>query len=428
MATIKSISSKSSIGKIVKYVTNKNKTNDELITGINCSPENVNAEMNYTKTHYHKKEGIQYFHVIQSFRSGELDGKKAHEIGKELANNIAAYHESLVVTHIDKKHIHNHIVINSVSFKDGKKYQVERGAYKIKKESDKICVRENLSVLENKRENQKNKNLVKVKNMSSNEYRAAINKDTTWWKGQVIIDIRQSQLKSQTKEDFIKEMEGKGYKVNWSDNRKYITYTTPDGKKIRDNKLHEEKLLKEVMERGFRQVTREQYDRATKSNVSGITRATEPGVIASATNRVIERSKQKLSGAENGFSKSSGTDLYTELSKQGTIKGNVNINRESDGVARTAIEEPGGTGRELQKRSNRSNSTDGQIFEAFSKGSSTRGIQEYAEAREVKPNIDGQSNNNDDRSISNSDNMLTNNHDNNNFKEIDKKKDVDLER
>ncbi|MFL0269248.1 relaxase/mobilization nuclease domain-containing protein [Candidatus Clostridium radicumherbarum] len=428
MASIKSLSSKSPVSKIVKYVTNPKKTNEELISGVNCSPENVKDEMNYTKTHYHKKNGVQYFHVIQSFKPGEVDPKKAHAIGTELASKIAPYHECLVVTHTDKNHIHNHIVINSVSYKNGKKYQVENGAYKIKKESDKICERENLSVIENKKKAEKDKGTAKVKGMSNNEYRAAINKDTPWWKGQIIIDIKQSQLKCKTKEDFIKDMESKGYKVNWSDTRKYITYTTPDGKKIRDNKLHDGTLLKEVMESGFKRVTKEQYDRGAERNISGITRAAEPGIIASATNRAIEGSKQKSSGAESSISKPTGADLYTELSKQGAIKGANNINRESGGSSRTDIKGSGRAGEQLQKHSIRANAADGQVYEVSSQGGTTRGLQESSEARETKTNTNGQSNNNNDRSISNSNNMSANDISNNLSKEVENKKNLGLER
>lgn len=428
MASIKSLSSKSPIRKIVKYVTNPKKTCEELISGVNCSPENVKDEMNYTKAYYHKKGGVQYYHVIQSFKPGEADPKKAHAIGTELASKIAPYHECLVVTHTDKGHIHNHIVINSVSYKNGKKYHVENGAYKIKNESDKICERENLSVIENKKKVEKDRDSVKVKGMSNNEYRAAINKGVLWWKGQTIIDIKQSQLKSQTKEAFIKDMEGKGYKINWSDTRRYITYTTPNGNKIRDNKLHDETLLKEVMESGFKRATKEQYDRGTESIISGTTRAAEPGIITSATNRAIEGSKQKSSGAENSISKSIGADLYTELTKQGTIKGSNNINRESDGTARTDIKEPGRTGEQLQKHSNRANAADGQVYKVSSQGGTTRGLQESTEAREIKVDTNGQGNNNYDRSISNSNNMSSNDISDNLSKEVEKKNNLGHER
>ncbi|MDP4146183.1 MAG: relaxase/mobilization nuclease domain-containing protein [Bacillota bacterium] len=428
MASIKCLSSKSQVNKIVKYVTNPKKTNEELISGVNCSTENVRNEMNYTKTYYGKKDGIQYFHVIQSFKPGEVDPKKAHEIGTELANRIATYHECLVVTHIDKEHIHNHIVINSVNYKDGKKYQVENGAYKIKKESDKICERENLSVIENKKKINKDKNSVKVKGMSSNEYRAAINKDIHWWKGQVIIDIKQSQLRSKTKEDFIKDMESKGYKVNWSDSRRYITYTTPDGRKVRDNKLHDEKLLKEVMENGFKQATREQHDRGAERKVSGVTRATDSGIIAGAANRAIEGSKQKFSGAENGLSKPTGADLYTELSKQGAIQREYNIGGEYNGTSTTSTRESRKLGEQLQGYGDRANTTDGQVHEALSQRGTTRGLQESTETRGTKANTNGQSNNNDDRSISNSNNKFVRNNSSDTSKKVEQKKDLGLER
>jgi hypothetical protein len=428
MASIKSLSSKSPVSKIIKYVTNPKKTTEELISGVNCSADTVKEEMNYTKTHYHKKQGIQYYHVIQSFKPGEIDPKKAHAIGTELASKIAPYHECLVVTHTDKNHVHNHIVINSVSYKNGKKYQVENGAYKMKKESDKICERENLSVIENKKKVKKDKDSAKVKGMSNNEYRAAINKDVPWWKGQVIIDVKQSQSKCKTKEDFINDMESKGYKVNWSDTRKHITYTTPDGRKVRDNKLHDEALLKEVMESGFKRIAKEKYDRGRERNISGTARAADPGIIARATNRAIEGSKQKSSGAENCISKLTGTDIYTELSKQGANKGDNNVNRESDGTSRSDIKGPGRTDEQLQKHNIRANATDGQVYEVSSQGGATRGIQESSKARETKTNSNGQSNINNDRSISDSNNKSTNDVSNNLFKEVEKKKSLGLER
>jgi Relaxase/Mobilisation nuclease domain. len=148
MAVIKILPSKGRIKKIINYVLNKEKTDDRIISGKDCSPQNAADEMNTTKELYNKTEGISYHHIIQSFKPGETNQKKAHEIGKELAKSQFKNHEVLVVTHIDKEHIHNHLIVNSVSFKDGSKLVSNKETLReIKRESNRICQRENLSII-----------------------------------------------------------------------------------------------------------------------------------------------------------------------------------------------------------------------------------------------------------------------------------------
>ena len=425
MAHIKSVSGKSPIRKIVNYVTNKKKTNDNLISGYNCDPENVKSQMNFTKIQFNKTDGLQYYHIIQSFKPGEITTEKAHELGKELAEKIAKNYEVLIVTHIDKEHIHNHFVVNSVSCENGKKFQVERGAYKIKKESDKLCERENLSIIDPK---VRDKSKRKVKDISSNEYRAAINPNVEWWKKNAILDVRECKFNCKSKEEFISRMESKGYKIKWKDTQRSITFTTPDGRKVRDNKLHDENLLRGALEDGFKQFVRKEYDSKAERNLSESKRTAESGIIARATSRVIEGSKQELSGAENNISKLTGADIYTELSKQGASKGNSSINRESEGAARTDTKEPGGIGEQLQRHSDSASTAYGKIYEVSSQGSTARGIQESTKTREIENNISGKNNTNDARNISNINNMPSNDISNNLYREIEKKKDLNLER
>ena len=150
MATIKRLSSKGSVKNIINYVLNKEKTNERIISGKDCSHLNAVAEINYTKNLYGKTDGISYHHIIQSFKPGEITPDKAHQIGLELAENQFKNHEVLIATHKDKEHIHNHLIINSVSFKDGHKLITDKTSLReIKFENDKICLREHLSVIEN---------------------------------------------------------------------------------------------------------------------------------------------------------------------------------------------------------------------------------------------------------------------------------------
>ena len=149
MATIKILSSKGSVKNIVDYVLNKEKTNERIMAGKDCSVLNTASEMNTTKNLYNKTDGITYHHIMQSFKPGEITPEKAHEIGIELAEKQFKNHEVLIATHKDKEHIHNHLVINSVSFTDGHKLISNKESLReIKRESNRICRREHLSTIE----------------------------------------------------------------------------------------------------------------------------------------------------------------------------------------------------------------------------------------------------------------------------------------
>ena len=149
MAIIKILSSKGSVNTIINYVLNKEKTNERIISGKDCSPLNATEEMNVTKNLYDKTDGISFHHIIQSFKPGETTPEKAHGIGIELAEKQFKYHEVLIATHKDKEHMHNHFIINSVSFKDGRKLISNKDTLReIKLESNRICQREHLSTID----------------------------------------------------------------------------------------------------------------------------------------------------------------------------------------------------------------------------------------------------------------------------------------
>ena len=116
------------LNKVIKYSTQDYKTEKQMyVSGINCSPDIAFKEMIITKKAFHKENGIQGFHIIQSFKPGEVTPELAHEIGVKLANEMWGDRFQVVVTtHLNTDHIHNHFVLNSVSFKDGKKYYDNR--------------------------------------------------------------------------------------------------------------------------------------------------------------------------------------------------------------------------------------------------------------------------------------------------------------
>ncbi len=111
---------------VLNYVSRKEKTVSEdkrFVTGINCAPDTALDEMTATKNLYRKTDGRLYYHLVQSFPSGyEIEPELAHKIAVELAEKAFGKYEVVVATHIDREHIHSHLVMNSVSFEDGKKY------------------------------------------------------------------------------------------------------------------------------------------------------------------------------------------------------------------------------------------------------------------------------------------------------------------
>lgn len=240
---------------VIKYVSQDMKTLDErgrrYLTGINCLAPAAYDEFMATKNLYSKRDGVMYYHYVQSFAPGEIsDYDTAHEIGLRLAEEMFPGFEVLVATHLDaydddcRQRVHNHFVINSVSIDTGLKLDMgPRSLEKMRKVSDRLCKEHGLSVLPRYEQQ------FTTKGFGPREYRAALRGDA--WKFRTIYDIEESMKRAASKAEFLSLMESLGYSVSWSDSRKYITYTCPNGMKVRDNKLHETKFLKENMEYEF---------------------------------------------------------------------------------------------------------------------------------------------------------------------------------
>lgn len=152
MAIIEAISSKANLKTIINYVTQDKKTSEKLITGKDCLAESSLEEMLYTKNLYHKNTGRQYIHIIQSFDPNDnLSKEKVNKAGLELAEKFNGF-QVLVATHIDKEHLHNHLIINSVSFENGYKIQMsKKDLQDLKNYSDEICLKIGASVIPKKK-------------------------------------------------------------------------------------------------------------------------------------------------------------------------------------------------------------------------------------------------------------------------------------
>ena len=234
---------------VLAYVIRKEKTVSEdkrFVTGVNCSPETALDEMTATKNLYHKPDGRLYYHLVQSFPSGyEIEPELAHKIAVELAEKAFGKYEVVVATHIDREHIHSHLVMNSVSFEDGKKYHSNKESVKqLMKLSDEICQHYGVHVLDTPKKKMNRDYL------SDSEYRSAKRGESFKW--ELMNVINQVMKQAKTKKQFCYLMKQQGYSVRWEDNRKYITYTCPNGRRCRDNKLHGERYRKENMEYEFK--------------------------------------------------------------------------------------------------------------------------------------------------------------------------------
>lgn len=141
------------LSSVIDYARNADKTEKEFfVSGINCEPDSAYEEMQDAKKFYHKEDKILAFHAYQSFKQDEASPELAHKIGMQLANEMwGDRFQIIVTTHLNTDNIHNHFVVNSVSFKDGKKYYSNRTNTAIFRHiSDEICKEYGLSVLEEK--------------------------------------------------------------------------------------------------------------------------------------------------------------------------------------------------------------------------------------------------------------------------------------
>lgn len=208
MAIVKFITSGCPMNNIFPYVTRDEATEQRLIGGIGCSPDTAFEEFRYIKQKYGKEDGRSYYHIVQSFSPDDnLTPETAHEIGLKFAEYFPGF-QILVATHCNTGNIHNHLIMNSVSYENGKKFHQSRdGLLQVKAYSNKLCQEYGLSVTEEK---------------------CSYGKLPEWKKM-----LRRYALfaisNSDTKEEFIACMREHGYKVKWEDKYKYITFTTLDG-------------------------------------------------------------------------------------------------------------------------------------------------------------------------------------------------------
>jgi len=193
--------------KTLEYAKAGYKTEEQYyVSGINCDPDTAYEEMIATKEFFHKTGGIQGFHAFQSFQEGEVTPEEAHELGIRLAKELwGDRFQVLVSTHLNTNHLHNHFVLCSVSFVDGKRFYDTRETYAFMRHmNDEICSEFGLDVLEEKecKKSKINYSNYYKKYVQKNGYRATAKKD-------VDFAIRQAF----SYKDFFTVMEKMGYEI-----------------------------------------------------------------------------------------------------------------------------------------------------------------------------------------------------------------------
>ena len=216
MAVTKIKPIKSTLSKALDYIQNPDKTDGKmLVSSFGCSYETADIEFEYTLSQALGKGNNLAFHLIQSFEPGEVDYETAHKIGKQLADAVTkGQHEYVLTTHIDKGHVHNHVIFCAANFVDHRKYNSnKRSYYGIRNMSDKLCRENGLSVVVPGKGS---------KGKSYAEYQAE--KTGTSWKGKLKTAIDELIPQVSSFEELLQRLQAAGYEIKPG---KYISCRAP---------------------------------------------------------------------------------------------------------------------------------------------------------------------------------------------------------
>lgn len=204
------------LSDVIAYAVNSDKTQkadgevsevlQRFVSGVNCYPATARDEMMAVKKRFGKDEGVMAYHGYQSFAKGEVTPEAAHEIGVRLAQKLwGEKYQVIVATHLDKNsHLHNHFVVNSVSFVDGiRYYRSEKDYFNMQKESDALCHEYGLSVIESPK---------RGKSKQYGEWRAEQEQRPTW-RGIIKADIDTAIRQSMTERQFFDALKKLGYEI-----------------------------------------------------------------------------------------------------------------------------------------------------------------------------------------------------------------------
>jgi len=289
MATIK-LGTSGSASRLINYAEKRAVEKE----GVECNPNYAKTQFKATRELHGKADGIQAHSVIQSFKPGEITPDQANKIGVDLAKKLANGHECVVYTHADKRHIHNHIVINNVNYENGKKFQLhgQDAIDKVRAMSDDLCKEHGLSVVKEPT----------AKERFTLAEKSIIEKGGVSWKDELRQAIDHEKAHAKSYKDFKQNLTEK-YGIEVNDKGKHITYKHPDQQKVvRGNKLGLD------------------YERSTIENGFSrqIERADARHDIAPSP-RQVERNEPTIKGGAREFSPEGAfggiSDLITDIEK-----------------------------------------------------------------------------------------------------------------
>ena len=274
---------KTGLAGMIEYIVNRSKTEKRLFeSALNCQrPQTAYGEMMETKARWKKLDGVLGYHFIQSFAPGEVTPEQAHAIGVEFARQLFGERFEVVIgTHLDKAHLHNHIVVNSVSFADGLKYHSSPESYynQIRGTSDTLCRENELSVID-----------PKGRGKHYAEWKAEQDGKPTV-RGIIRADIDSIIADAYTFQSFLMLLEKRGYEVRHGQNRKY-TAVKPTGSQrfIRLDSLGEG-----YTEAAIR--SRLSHQRAAPPAKKPVIQAHQPKKVYRLCGKLPDKPKRKIKG------------------------------------------------------------------------------------------------------------------------------------
>lgn len=240
-----------SLRDTVDYITKEEKTEPWLIGTSNCNAATAYEEMVLCKQMYGKtKEDGQnrmLVHFSQNLVAGETTPAVAHEIAERLIQHeMFEGFQVIYATHLDTGKLHTHFVINSVNLQDGHKWEMsQKQLQELKDYSDSILREYGLYIVPEKQAESQEE-------AYKHQYQVKMEQEGTSWKRETYLAVKTCMEAAASREEFIKSMNMLGYQVNWNEKGKYVTFTDPDGHKIRNKKLYpQSQFTREAMEKRF---------------------------------------------------------------------------------------------------------------------------------------------------------------------------------
>ena len=210
----------SSLEEAVDYALNRDKTESVCFeTGLSCLCETAFFDMRANNLRWHKTGGVQGYHLVQSFAEGEVTPELAHQIGVELADQLlSGRYQAVVTTHLNTRHIHNHIVWCAVALDNGRKYHSNARSYytEVRAKSDALCRQYGLSVIETPESERGKRQYAKWQAETSGQ---------PTWRTAIRMDVDEAISMALTWRQFLAILEQKGYEIRMG--RKYPTLRPP---------------------------------------------------------------------------------------------------------------------------------------------------------------------------------------------------------